>query len=91
MRAWNRAKLLWGYLARRAVLGALPVDRDDSKAALASLDTALEVLAAHGGIETREMHWTELEAFAAGLGEGQDRLLCVEERPDLPRRENQRD
>ncbi|MGA2269347.1 MAG: radical SAM protein [Bryobacteraceae bacterium] len=26
MRAWNRAKLLWGYLARRARLGALPVE-----------------------------------------------------------------
>ena len=26
MRAWNRAKLLWGYLARRAKLGALPVE-----------------------------------------------------------------
>src|SRR5471030_1129258 len=26
MRAWNRAKLLWGYLARRAVLRALPVE-----------------------------------------------------------------
>jgi radical SAM protein with 4Fe4S-binding SPASM domain len=26
MRAWNRAKLLWGYLARRAELGGLPVE-----------------------------------------------------------------
>ena len=26
MRAWNRAKLLWGYLARRARLGGLPVE-----------------------------------------------------------------
>ena len=26
MRAWNRAKLLWGYLARRTRLGALPVE-----------------------------------------------------------------
>jgi radical SAM protein with 4Fe4S-binding SPASM domain len=26
MRAWNRAKLLWGYLARRANLAALPVE-----------------------------------------------------------------
>jgi len=26
MRAWNRAKLLWGYLARRAKLAALPVE-----------------------------------------------------------------
>ena len=26
MRAWNRAKLLWGYLARRARLPALPVE-----------------------------------------------------------------
>jgi radical SAM protein with 4Fe4S-binding SPASM domain len=26
MRAWNRAKLLWGYLARRVRLGALPVE-----------------------------------------------------------------
>jgi radical SAM protein with 4Fe4S-binding SPASM domain len=26
MRAWNRAKLLWGYAARRAKLGALPVE-----------------------------------------------------------------
>src|SRR5437763_12386483 len=26
MRAWNRAKLLWGYLARRARLSALPVE-----------------------------------------------------------------
>jgi radical SAM protein with 4Fe4S-binding SPASM domain len=26
MRAWNRAKLLWGYLARRSRLGALPVE-----------------------------------------------------------------
>jgi radical SAM protein with 4Fe4S-binding SPASM domain len=26
MRAWNRAKLLWGYLSRRAGLGALPVE-----------------------------------------------------------------
>jgi radical SAM protein with 4Fe4S-binding SPASM domain len=26
MRAWNRAKLLWGYLARRARVGALPVE-----------------------------------------------------------------
>lgn len=26
MRAWNRAKLLWGYLARRAKLDALPVE-----------------------------------------------------------------
>jgi radical SAM protein with 4Fe4S-binding SPASM domain len=26
MRAWNRAKLLWGYLARRSHLGALPVE-----------------------------------------------------------------
>jgi radical SAM protein with 4Fe4S-binding SPASM domain len=26
MRAWNRAKLLWGYLARRSKLGALPVE-----------------------------------------------------------------
>ena len=25
MRAWNRAKLLWGYLLRRTRLGALPV------------------------------------------------------------------
>ena len=26
MRAWNRAKLLWGYLRRRTNLGALPVE-----------------------------------------------------------------
>ena len=26
MRAWNRAKLLWGYLTRRASLNALPVE-----------------------------------------------------------------
>src|SRR5690242_3887116 len=26
MRAWNRAKLLWGYLARRDRLDALPVE-----------------------------------------------------------------
>jgi radical SAM protein with 4Fe4S-binding SPASM domain len=26
MRAWNRAKLLWGYLARRSTLAALPVE-----------------------------------------------------------------
>jgi len=26
MRAWNRAKLLWGYLARRTKLAALPVE-----------------------------------------------------------------
>ncbi len=26
MRAWNRAKLLWGYLSRRASLDALPVE-----------------------------------------------------------------
>ncbi|MGA2117361.1 MAG: radical SAM protein [Bryobacteraceae bacterium] len=26
MRAWNRAKLLWGYLARRSRLNALPVE-----------------------------------------------------------------
>ncbi len=26
MRAWNRAKLLWGYLGRRTTLGALPVE-----------------------------------------------------------------
>ncbi|MCL4401676.1 MAG: radical SAM protein [Acidobacteria bacterium] len=26
MRAWNRAKLLWGYLARRCRLGGLPVE-----------------------------------------------------------------
>jgi radical SAM protein with 4Fe4S-binding SPASM domain len=26
MRAWNRAKLLWGYLARRSKLAALPVE-----------------------------------------------------------------
>lgn len=26
MRAWNRAKLLWGYLARKSRLGALPVE-----------------------------------------------------------------
>jgi len=26
MRVWNRAKLLWGYLTRRARLGALPVE-----------------------------------------------------------------
>ena len=26
MRAWNRAKLLWGYLARRTSLPALPVE-----------------------------------------------------------------
>lgn len=26
MRAWNRAKLLWGYLTRRATLAALPVE-----------------------------------------------------------------
>ncbi len=26
MRAWNRAKLLWGYLARRTTLPALPVE-----------------------------------------------------------------
>ena len=26
MRAWNRAKLLWGYLARRTTLRALPVE-----------------------------------------------------------------
>src|SRR6185503_13621252 len=26
MRAWNRAKLLWGYLARRTTLNALPVE-----------------------------------------------------------------
>ncbi|HWC95215.1 MAG TPA: radical SAM protein [Candidatus Sulfopaludibacter sp.] len=26
MRAWNRAKLLWGYLARRSNLAALPVE-----------------------------------------------------------------
>jgi len=26
MRAWNRAKLLWGYLRGRTVLGALPVE-----------------------------------------------------------------
>src|SRR2546425_815430 len=26
MRAWNRAKLLWGYLARRTKLSGLPVE-----------------------------------------------------------------
>src|SRR6266478_1246486 len=26
MRAWNRAKLLWGYLARRSLLSAQPVE-----------------------------------------------------------------
>ena len=26
MRAWNRAKLLWGYLARQSKLDALPVE-----------------------------------------------------------------
>src|SRR5437868_14570983 len=26
MRAWNRAKLLWGYLTRRTKLGGLPVE-----------------------------------------------------------------
>src|SRR5437867_7219936 len=26
MRSWNRAKLLWGYLAGRSTLGALPVE-----------------------------------------------------------------
>src|SRR5438874_9709838 len=26
MRAWNRAKLLWGYLARRTNLSGLPVE-----------------------------------------------------------------
>lgn len=26
MRAWNRAKLLWGYLARRSSVGGLPVE-----------------------------------------------------------------
>jgi hypothetical protein len=26
MRAWNRAKLLWGYLARRTRLSGLPVE-----------------------------------------------------------------
>ena len=26
MRAWNRAKLLWGYLRRKTVLGGLPVE-----------------------------------------------------------------
>ena len=26
MRAWNRAKLLWGYLRRKSVLNALPVE-----------------------------------------------------------------
>src|SRR6516225_9845500 len=26
MRVWNRAKLLWGYLASRSRLGALPVE-----------------------------------------------------------------
>lgn len=26
MRAWNRAKLLWGYLTRQTTLGALPVE-----------------------------------------------------------------
>src|ERR1051325_2648122 len=26
MRAWNRAKLLWGYLSRRSRLNALPVE-----------------------------------------------------------------
>src|SRR5438552_14607338 len=26
MRAWNRAKLLWGYLRRRSTLNALPVE-----------------------------------------------------------------
>src|SRR5262252_4403020 len=26
MRAWNRAKLLWGYLARRSALAGLPVE-----------------------------------------------------------------
>ncbi len=26
MRAWNRARLLWGYLRRRSVLGGLPVE-----------------------------------------------------------------
>src|SRR5919112_3891420 len=26
MRAWNRGKLLWGYLRRKTVLGGLPVE-----------------------------------------------------------------
>ena len=26
MRAWNRAKLLWGYLRRQSKLNALPVE-----------------------------------------------------------------
>src|SRR2546421_6528155 len=26
MRAWNRAKLLWGYLRRKSALNALPVE-----------------------------------------------------------------
>ena len=26
MRAWNRAKLLWGYLTRRSTLAGLPVE-----------------------------------------------------------------
>jgi hypothetical protein len=26
MRVWNRAKLLWGYLARRPTLPALPIE-----------------------------------------------------------------
>ena len=26
MRAWNRAKLLWGYVSRRTTLNALPVE-----------------------------------------------------------------
>ena len=26
MRAWNRAKLLWSYLARRSQVAALPVE-----------------------------------------------------------------
>ena len=26
MRAWNRAKLLWGYLRRKSKLNALPVE-----------------------------------------------------------------
>src|SRR5271165_7552466 len=38
MRAWNRAKLLWGYLARRTVLRGLPVEYIVETTAKCNLD-----------------------------------------------------
>lgn len=80
--------MLYEALAR-VVLGMLPVDRDDTKAALSSLDTALEVLGSRDGRLYRGRTGVAHLALTAGVPvvpvglRGTDRIQPVGAR--LPR------